>query len=192
MKLPRFLTVPVLIIFLFVAAQPYGFSQDVNYLEDEGDSLWEEQQFLDVTGQEFQTEDAQYVGEEEVLAAEEAAKKAGLPSIDLASALERDVEMLPDNILYGVGTGALLGGWLALVQGENARENVSYITIGVLLGALLGVAVGNKTLFISSGAAPIDNDALAPQNVIVERNEGFNPSFSVTPQMARFDLQFNF
>lgn len=76
MKPSRFLTIPVLIIFLLVTIQPCVFSQDINYLEDEGDSLWEEQQFLDVTGQEFQTEDAQYVGEEEIQAAEDAAKKS--------------------------------------------------------------------------------------------------------------------
>lgn len=119
-------------------------------------------------------------------------KKAGIPSIDLAAALERDVQMLPDNILYGVGTGAMLGGWLALVQGKNARENVSYVTIGILLGALLGVSIGNKTLFISSSTPLDNNEALTPQNVSAERNDGFNPSFFITPQMAKFDLQFNF
>lgn len=192
MKPSRFLTVPVLIIFLLVTVQPYGFSQEIDYLEDEGSSLWEEQQFLDVTGQEFETEDAQYVGDEEVLAAEEAAQRAGLPSANLAAALERDVQMLPDNILYGVGTGAMLGGWLALVQGNSARENVSYLTIGMLLGALLGVGIGNKTLLLDSRAPVMDNPSSDVKNAIVKNEDAFKPSFIITPEMAKFNLQLTF
>jgi len=127
------------------------FAQNTGYLEDNSDSLWEEEGYLDSTGREFETGDSQYVGEDEIKAAEEAARRAGAPTVDLAAALDRDKELMPDNIVYGIGTGAVIGGWLALVQGKNARENVSYLSIGILGGALLGMAVGTKSLYIQQG-----------------------------------------
>ncbi len=188
MKSSRLLSGFVLLIFLFVTVNPACYAQTIDYLEDEGTSLWEEQKFLDVTGKEFETEDTQYIGDEEVKALEEAAVSSGIPSLDLAAALERDVQMLPDNVIYGIGTGITLGGWMALVQGDNARENVSYITVGALLGALLGVAVGNKTLFISS----VDEETKAPEFQLANKTEGVTPSFAFTPTMAKFNLRINF
>ena len=125
-----------------------GYAQEATYLDDEGDSLWEEETFTDVTGQEFETVDRQYVGEEQIKAAEEAAKKAGLPTLDIAAAIEKDKQLMPDNIVYGIGTGALLGGWLALIQGKDARQNVQYLSVGVLSGALIGMLIGTKSLYL--------------------------------------------
>jgi len=194
MKLSFLLKFAVLILFIQYSLQPVAFSQDALYLEDEGGNLWEEQRFLDITGEEFTTEDSQYVGEEEVKAAEEAARLSGLPSLDLAAALERDKEMLPDNIMYGIGTGALIGGWFALVQGDNARDNVRYLTIGTLLGALLGIAIGNKSMFMSQAS---ENPSLikfaekSPAETI-ETDHSFQPNLIITPEYARLDFQIHF
>ncbi|NQU63642.1 MAG: hypothetical protein HQ517_05080 [SAR324 cluster bacterium] len=127
------------------------FAQSSRYLEDDSNSLWEEQGYLDATGREFETSDNQYVGEQEIKEAEEAAKRSGLPTIDLVAALEKDKQLMPDNIVYGIGTGAVIGGWLALVQGKNARENVRFISVGIISGLLLGMAVGTKSLYIRPG-----------------------------------------
>ena len=195
MKPPLCIRIAVLAIFTLFSLNPALIAQDAGYLEDEGSSLWEEQQFLDVTGEEFMTEDAQYVGEEDVEAAKEAARKAGLPSIDLASALDREKQMLPDNIMYGIGTGAMLGGWFALTQGKEARQNVQYLTVGTLIGALIGVAVGYKSLFMTPTAAltpdPTNNQigyGIAENTV----GESLQKNVILTPQFARFDLQFKF
>jgi hypothetical protein len=195
MKPPIFIRITVLLFFMFYSFQPVLMAQSANYLEDEGSSLWEEQQFLDVTGEEFATEDAQYVGEEDITAAQEAARRAGIPSIDLASALEREKEMLPDNIMYGIGTGAMLGGWFALVMGEEARENVRFLTVGTLVGALLGVAVGYKSLFMSQRASlSPELQRLQPDWQMADNETGssITPYLAITPQSARFDLQIRF
>lgn len=136
--------------FFLIGTITPAFAQS-GYLEDNGDYLWEEQQYHDTTGREFETSDSQYVGEQEIKQAEEAAIRAGRPSIDLAAALEKDKELLPDNIIYGIGTGAVIGGWLALVQGQNARDNVRFLSVGIISGLLLGMAVGSKSLYINEG-----------------------------------------
>lgn len=136
-------------LFLIVSLST-SFAQS-GYLEDESDYLWEEQEYQDAAGMEFETSDSQYVGEQEIKEAEAAAIRAGRPSVDLAAALEQDKELLPDNIIYGIGTGAVIGGWLALVQGKNARDNVRYLSVGIISGILLGMAVGSKSLYIEQG-----------------------------------------
>jgi hypothetical protein len=143
----------ILIISVFCLCTTSGiFAQNTGYLEDDSDSLWEEQEYQDSTGREFETSDSQYVGEQEIKDVEAAARRAGAPSIDLAAALEQDKELMPDNIVYGVGTGAVIGGWLALVQGNTARDNVRYLSVGVIGGVLLGMAVGTKSLYIQQGS----------------------------------------
>ncbi len=146
-----FLRILTILVFCFYSVSGV-FAQNTGYLEDNSDSLWEEEGYLDATGKEFETGDNQYVGEDEIKAAEEAARRSGAPSVDLAAALNRDKELMPENIVYGIGTGAVLGGWLALVQGKTARENVSYLSIGILGGVLLGMAVGTKSLYIEQGS----------------------------------------
>lgn len=190
----RFLTLSVLLLFTICSVHPAGFAQEIDYLEDEGTNLWEEQQFLDVTGEEFTTEDSQYVGEEQVKAAEAAAKRAGLPTINLAEALEQEKQLLPDNIMYGIGTGALIGGWFALVQGGTARENVRYLTVGTLFGALLGLAVGSKSIFgIQPGVAANDRDQ--PYPVAAKASDSgisIRPYLTVTPDKTTIDFNILF
>jgi len=149
MKVIRSLLSFLLAVVLLFGFGPAALAQSgYGYLEDEGNSLWEEREFMDVSGREFETMDTEYVGEEEIQAAEEAARRAGLPTIDLAAAIEQDKELMPDNIVYGIGTGALIGGWLALVQGETARDNVRFVSIGIVSGVLLALAVGTKSLYL--------------------------------------------
>ena len=148
MNLSRLTKVIVLWTVFSLTFASFSYAQQGTYLDDEGDTLWEEETFTDVTGQEFETIDRQYVGEEQIKAAEEARRKAGLPTVDIAAAIEKDKELMPDNIVYGIGTGAIIGGWLALVQGQDARQNVQYLTVGVLVGVLIGMLVGTKSLYL--------------------------------------------
>jgi len=127
-----------------------NFAQEVDYLEDDGTSLWEEEGFIDSIGnldEQYNTNDAQYVSEEEIQA-QEAALAAGQGSgLDIASALEQDKELLPSNIMYGMGTGGVIGGWFALWAGKGGRENIQYLSVGILAGVLLGITVGTKSFY---------------------------------------------
>ncbi len=183
------LTISVFCLYSFSGA----FAQNTGYLEDNSDSLWEEEGYLDATGREFETGDSQYVGEEEIKEAEEAARRAGVPSVDLAAALNRDKELMPDNIVYGIGTGAVLGGWLALVQGKTARENVSYLSIGILGGVLLGMAVGTKSLYIKQGQpiSRLENpDVPAPKDATPPFHVDFIRKQKETLAQLNFQIKF--
>jgi len=126
------------------------FAQDVDYLEDDGTSLWEDEGFIDSIGdldEQFNTSDGQYVSEEEIKAQEAALKASQGSGLNIADALEKDKQLLPDNIMYGMGTGAVIGGWFALWSGKGGRENVQYLSVGILAGVLLGITVGTKSFY---------------------------------------------
>jgi|APSaa5957512622_1039677.scaffolds.fasta_scaffold30932_2 hypothetical protein len=174
----------------------FSYAQQGTYLDDEGATLWEEETFTDVTGQEFETIDRQYVGEEQIKAAEEARKKAGLPTVDIAAAIEKDKQLMPDNIVYGIGTGAVIGGWLALVQGQDARQNVQYLSVGVLVGALIGMLIGTKSLYLPPAQANSLIDVL-PTMEQEYKTRGFssvNADYADVSRSPKFNLsvQFNF
>jgi hypothetical protein len=193
-------TLQSILLTILIASLAFGFGPSAyaqsgyGYLEDDGASLWVEGEFVDTTGMEFETTDAEYVGEEQVRAAEAAAKRAGLPTIDLAAAIEQDKELMPDNLIYGVGTGAVIGGWLALVQGESARENVRYVSVGIVAGVLLALAVGTKSLYQTPGYSYRQPDRSGPDIA-----QGFQaPAFSldVLPiqgePLAKLNFRFSF
>ncbi len=119
------------------------------YMEDNGSSLWQQDNFIDPSDADsaLDTSSNEYVGEEEVQAFQEAARSAQGPGINLAAALEKDKQYLPDNIMYGLGTGLTIGGWFALLQGSSARDNTRYIGLGLVGGALLGIAIGTKSVY---------------------------------------------
>ena len=119
------------------------------YMEDNGSSLWQQDNFIDPSDANaaLDTSSNEYVGEEEVQAFQEAARSAQGPGINLAAALEKDKQYLPDNIMYGLGTGLTIGGWFALLQGSSARDNTRYIGLGLVGGALLGIAIGTKSVY---------------------------------------------
>lgn len=175
-------------LFLIHSISP-AFAQNTGYLEDESDYLWEEQQYRDTTGREFETTDSQYVGEQEIKENEEAARLAGRPTIDLAAALEKDKELLPDNIIYGIGTGAVIGGWLALIQGKNARDNVRFLSVGVITGVLLGMAVGSKSLYIEQGA-PVSRLNKPDTSESLPVQFGFVRSKNRSVPQVRFQFKF--
>ena len=183
------------ILILIFSLTSRVFAQNGYYLDDEGVSLWEQEQFLDATGREFETFDRQYVGEEEIKAAEEAARRAGLPGFDIAAAIEQDKELMPDNIVYGIGTGALIGGWLALVQGKNARENVRNLSVGIITGVLLGITLGTKSLYIRQ-TKPVANIEKKESIPIINFATDFpvlkKGSNGNTNMLAHIDFQFKF
>lgn len=136
---------------LFVLSTPLLAQGDIDYIEDEGRSLWDEEIFSDSVGgdgseSEFDSGSGQYISEEEALAQERRFKKNRAPVHDLAAAIDQDKELGLANIKYGLFTGLTLGGWFALWQGTNARDNARYLGMGMVLGSLLGVSIGFKTV----------------------------------------------
>lgn len=176
------------VITLFLTLYTHiAIAEEPFYVEDEGLSLWEEEGFIDATGEEseFEIEDGKYVSEEEVRLREEALKKMRGPEVDIAAALKADKKLLPDNILYGIGTGVVIGGWFALLQGKNARQNVQYISLGIVVGVSLSILVGTKSLYKAAVDWPKD-----------EFERRFDKSYASTADteiaIALIDYEFRF
>lgn len=55
-------------------------------------------------------------------------------------------EMLPLNGAWGAGTGLLIGGWFALISQGNNRETQRSLGMGIVIGAIIGVTVGLKSV----------------------------------------------
>ena len=162
------------------------WANEINYLEDNSDSLWDQENFIDPSGGDFDTSGGEYIADEEATALQEAARAAGNPALNMASALERDKALLPENIIYGLGTGLTIGGWFALLQGSSARDNTRYLGLGVVGGVLLGLMVGTKSIYkpaFSSNGYQLDS---VPEYKIPL----FQPSYK--DGMAGIDLNFKF
>jgi len=55
-------------------------------------------------------------------------------------------QLLPRNVAWGAGTGLLIGGWFALIESGSDRQTQRSIGLGIVLGAILGMTVGLKTV----------------------------------------------
>ncbi|MDH5559957.1 MAG: hypothetical protein OEY59_03790 [Deltaproteobacteria bacterium] len=174
-----------------------SFAQGYDYIEDETSNLWEEERFVDQTGRvnrEFDTSVGDYVGEEEVQEIEETTGSVSPSSrINIMAAIEKDKAILPDNVLFGLGTGVTVGGWFALLQGKNARENTRYLGMGIVLGTVLGLVVGTKSVF--SDRAPLYyglNENLPPDNHPLQYQFGFMQGKTGKDSLAQIKFQFGF
>lgn len=177
MKRSLILILSLMLLAFTAEAQQGAYGPSLNggglrYLEDEGNQMWQQDSFIDPDSPEaaLDTSSGEYVGDEEVQAFEDAARAAAGPGVDLAAALEKDKQMLPDNLMYGLATGLTIGGWFALLQGKSARDNTRYLGLGIVGGIMLGVAIGTKSVYqplirqnMNSQALPAPKDPFFPQ-----------------------------
>lgn len=64
-------------------------------------------------------------------------------------------ELLPQNAAWGAGTGLLIGGWFALINQGTNRETQRSLGLGVVVGTLVGLAVGARTLIAPAAPQPV-------------------------------------
>jgi len=72
-------------------------------------------------------------------------------------------ELLPQNAAWGAGTGLLIGGWFALINQGTSRETQRSLGLGVVLGTLVGLAVGARTLIAPNAPQPVGANDLNRQ-----------------------------
>lgn len=150
-------------------------AQQPIYLEDEGTGLWQQDAFIESDGEGDplgSDGSGEYISDDRLKALEEAARMGQGPKVNIAQALEKERRMLPDNLVYGLGTGLMLGGWVALLEGGNARDNTRYLGIGLVGGVLISMAVGTKSVYqplLKSQAPPPKQDAHFAPVLLAER-----------------------
>lgn len=188
-----------IILVIFIIAQlvlyiPATYAQD-GYIQNEGTSLWKkDENFIDeldkadsVTGEmekqmdsDFETGGGQYLNEDDLLKTDEG--QIVSQNQVTAAALDESKRMLDQNIYYGLATGGMIGGWMALINSNDGRGNARWIGSGIVLGGLLGFMIGTKAVYQNPAQAkhikPEEHNfdiALVPQE-----NEKIEPRLKYT------------
>lgn len=68
--------------------------------------------------------------------------------------IRQEREQFPLNAAWGGATGLLLGGWFALLNAGDNRTTLQSVGTGVVLGVLLGIAVGARTVINPESPVP--------------------------------------
>jgi hypothetical protein len=68
--------------------------------------------------------------------------------------IRQEREQFPLNAAWGGATGLLLGGWFALLNAGDNRSTLQSVGTGVVLGVLLGIAVGARTVINPDSPVP--------------------------------------
>lgn len=201
------------LIYLIIATGLFTFShaskllaQQEQYFEDEGSSLWQNESFIDDYGSmESGTTPEEKFQEGDQIMDENYIDEGDIPpEIDsremefnrevLADSLNREKNLLPLNVAYGAATGLLIGGWITLVKAGTAREKARNLGAGLVFGALMGLAVGTKSvytnpaLYSETGVNKVEKiEELAMQKINYQHQQ----SLSIA-NMTNMTFQFKF
>ena len=189
--------ISILLCGFFICSTQPAFAQDGQYFEDESSGMWESETFIDDTGTSMPGEsssmeddlsDEDYVDESEVIDMNLQDKPS--QEIDIAAALDKEKDLLPLNVAYGAASGLFIGGWLAFVWAKSSRDKARAVGSGVVLGALVGLAVGTKAVYMppntysSIGINKTDQiEAIALQGLEAEKPQN---------NLAKITFEMNF
>ncbi|MEC9296873.1 MAG: hypothetical protein VYD28_04255, partial [SAR324 cluster bacterium] len=69
--------------------------------------------------------------------------------------LSKEGKEAPSNLGYGAGTGLMMGTWFAFIRKEtNTRQQFRTIGTSTVLGALIGVMLGTRSVWNPSAPRP--------------------------------------
>jgi hypothetical protein len=105
------------------------------------------------TGQEPDFTEGNRFVDEQLVPGDRRAVSAGGRRMQLS--LGRDREVLPLNVAWGAGTGLVIGGWYALISEGDNRATQRTIGMSIVVGILLGAAIGTRTLFDPNAPRPV-------------------------------------
>ena len=72
--------------------------------------------------------------------------------------LSQEGKNAPSNLGYGAGTGLMMGTWFAFIRKEtNTRQQFRTIGSSTVLGALVGVMLGTRSVWNPGAPRPEDN-----------------------------------
>jgi hypothetical protein len=103
--------------------------------------------------------------------------------------IRQEREQFPLNAAWGGATGLLLGGWFALLNSGDNRTTLQSIGTGVVLGVILGIAVGARTVINPDAPTPVapGTGANTPSG-----QTSTQPLVSLNEHGYKFGVQFNF
>ena len=94
--------------------------------------------------------------------------------------LERERRQSIANIGYGAGTGLLIGGWSAFIaQESNTRDQWRTIGTSTILGGIVGMLIGTRSVWDPSAARPDMGSAETDSQILVKHEtSGFKIAYS--------------
>ncbi|MBF0288240.1 MAG: hypothetical protein HQM14_10510 [SAR324 cluster bacterium] len=87
------------------------------------------------------------------------------------------------NVLYGVGTGLMIGGWFALLTATTSRDTLRSIGLGIVLGGVMGAVIGGRSVINPNTPRPPAAVAPPPQGKL---------DYPLDKQGVTIALQWNF
>ena len=91
-------------------------------------------------------------------------------------------EHLQANLMYGAGTGFMLGSWFAFVLATNTREFLRTIGTSVVLGTVVGSALGSRSVWNPDGPTPIGKNEKTSPSIL--------PLITAQKLQIRWELKF--
>ena len=86
--------------------------------------------------------------------------------------LSQEGKDAPSNLGYGAGTGLMMGTWFAFIRKEtNTRQQFRTIGTSTVLGALVGIMLGTRSVW--NPGAPRPEDIFQPTGFIFAPSEWF-------------------
>jgi len=167
----------------------FGGDSDDEFIESAGDEPGSVPSSIS-SGEADLTEGDTYTDESSQPAAAGTSPAAAVARRQLQLRQGADRDMLPMNAAWGAGTGLLIGGWLALIGEGSNRDTLRSIGMGVVLGSIVGVIVGLKSV-ITFTPAPTTLPAPPPSSMNT-RPEGHASSWTPVVSFGSGPTQFGF
>ena len=152
---------------------------DDSFQEDDSFDAFQDEEFTDdLDLNEFDLEEEQTGFEEEQTGFEEEGQTDGYVDEDIlpdntqellneaarlrgAFLQQEKVNFVP-NILYGVGTGLIIGGWFAILTAKASRDTLRSIGLGIVLGGVMGSVIGGRSVLTPDAPVP-QEETLEPE-----------------------------
>ena len=79
--------------------------------------------------------------------------------------LSQEGKAVPSNLGYGAGTGLMIGTWFAFIRKEtNTRQQFRTIGTSTVVGALIGIMLGTRSVWDPGAPRPEDDASPRPED----------------------------
>jgi len=91
--------------------------------------------------------------------------------------LSQEGKAVPSNLGYGAGTGLMIGTWFAFIRKEtNTRQQFRTIGTSTVVGALIGIMLGTRSVWDPGAPRPEDDTSPTPRPEDDASPTGFSQS----------------
>ncbi|MBF0278340.1 MAG: hypothetical protein HQM13_11135 [SAR324 cluster bacterium] len=160
--------------------QEEEFSNDLDLNELDFEQLEDSDQLLQDEPTDFQSEDQTDVYVDEDVLPDNTQQLLDEALRLRGTFLQQEKVNFAPNILYGVGTGLMIGGWFALLTANSSRDTLRSIGLGIVLGGVMGSIIGGRSVLTPNAPRPQEAAPPAPTgkiDLIPQEEKGLTLAF---------------